>query len=100
MAEHKVVILGCGPAGLAAGYELAKRGEKVVCLEKDNIFRGISRTICRNGFRFDVSDHRFFTKISRVDKLWQEVLANEFFRRMALEIVCSFGCREYLGRRS
>ncbi len=84
MTKHDVVILGCGPAGLAAGYEMAKRGEKVVCLEKDNIVGGISRTICRNGFRFDVGGHRFFTKISRVDKLWREVLADEFLRRRRL----------------
>lgn len=70
MLEKKVVILGGGPAGLAAGYELSKRGAEVVVLEKDSVVGGISRTVCRNGFRFDIGGHRFFTKIGRVNELW------------------------------
>lgn len=84
MSERAIVILGCGPAGLAAGYELAKRGRKVFCLEKDNIVGGISRTVCHNGYRFDIGGHRFFTKISQVNALWQEVLGDEFLRRPRL----------------
>ncbi|NIP25490.1 MAG: FAD-dependent oxidoreductase [Phycisphaerae bacterium] len=82
--EKTIVVLGCGPAGLAASYELAKKGRKVICLEKDNIVGGISRTICRNGFRFDIGGHRFFTKISRVNDLWKEVLGNDFLIRPRL----------------
>jgi len=81
---RRIVILGCGPAGLAAGYELVQRGEKVVCLEKDNMVGGISRTVCHKGFRFDIGGHRFFTKIPRVDKLWHEILAEEFLKRARL----------------
>jgi len=84
VAEHKVIILGAGPAGLAAGYELAKRRRKVVCLEQDDIVGGISRTIEHNGFRFDVGGHRFFTKIARVNRLWHEVLGEEFLTRPRL----------------
>ena len=84
MSDHKIVIMGGGPAGLAAGYELSKRGEEVVVLEKDSIVGGISRTVCRNGFRFDIGGHRFFTKIGRVNDLWHEVLGEEFLRRTRL----------------
>lgn len=84
MSTRRIIIIGCGPAGLAAGYELSKRGEQVVCLEKDNIVGGISRTICRNGFRFDIGGHRFFTKIDSVNELWHEVLGDDFLRRPRL----------------
>jgi monoamine oxidase len=43
--NRNVVIMGCGPAGLASGYDLAKCGVDVVCLEKDNIVGGISRLL-------------------------------------------------------
>lgn len=84
MSDRKIVIMGGGPAGLAAGYELSKRGAEVVVLEKDNIVGGISRTVCRNGFRFDIGGHRFFTKIGRVNDLWHEVLGEDFLRRPRL----------------
>ena len=82
--NSKYVSVGCGPAGLSAAYELTNRGEKVVCIEKDNTVGGISRTVCRNGFRFDIGGHRFFTKIKRVDSLWREVLGDDFLRRPRL----------------
>ena len=84
MANNQIIIVGAGPAGLAAGYELAKKGQKVVVLEKDNIAGGISRTVCHNDFRFDIGGHRFFTKIERVNELWREVLGDEFLRRPRL----------------
>jgi len=81
MAKRKVIILGGGPAGLATGYELAKRGQEVICLEQDSIVGGISRTVDHNGYRFDIGGHRFFTKIDSVNTLWREVLPHEFLRR-------------------
>lgn len=84
MDRYDVIIIGAGPAGLAAGYELASRGQKVVCIEKDNVVGGISRTVLYNGFRFDIGGHRFFTKVSRVNKLWKEVLPDDFLRRPRL----------------
>lgn len=84
MTDRKTVIIGCGPAGLAAGYELAKRGESVVCIEQDDTVGGISRTLEHNGYRFDIGGHRFFTKLSRVNDLWHEVLKDDFLRRPRL----------------
>jgi protoporphyrinogen oxidase len=80
----RVIVAGAGPAGLAATYQLAKRGAEVLCLESDDIVGGISRTVERNGFRFDVGGHRFFTKIERVNELWKEVLGDDFLRRPRL----------------
>ena len=58
-----VVIIGAGPAGLTAAYQLAKRGVTATILEADDIVGGISRTVERDGWRFDIGGHRFFTKV-------------------------------------
>ncbi|MGQ0539521.1 MAG: NAD(P)/FAD-dependent oxidoreductase [Gemmatimonadaceae bacterium] len=75
--EH-VLVVGAGPAGLTAGYLLAKSGVKVTVLEADDVVGGISRTAQYNGYRFDIGGHRFFTKIPPVEDLWHEILGPEF----------------------
>jgi protoporphyrinogen oxidase len=73
------VIIGAGPAGLTAAYMLVKRGEKVIVLEADDVVGGISRTVLRDGWRFDIGGHRFFTKVQAVEDLWHEILPDEDF---------------------
>jgi protoporphyrinogen oxidase len=79
--ERPVVALGGGPAGLTAGYLLAKQGKPVIVLESTDQVGGIARTDVREGYRFDLGGHRFFTKAKEVDALWHEILADEFLRR-------------------
>jgi protoporphyrinogen oxidase len=77
-----VVIIGAGPAGLTAAYMLAKRGHASTVLEADTVVGGISRTVERDGWRFDIGGHRFFTKVTPVNDLWFEILGeDEFLRR-------------------
>ena len=73
-AEAPVVIAGAGPGGLTAAYLLTKRGEHPVVLESDDVVGGISRTVERDGWRFDLGGHRFFTKVPEVEALWHEIL--------------------------
>lgn len=63
----KCVIIGGGPAGLTAGYELLKNSKdyEVVILEQSDTLGGISRTVKYNGNRMDIGGHRFFSRISR-----------------------------------
>jgi protoporphyrinogen oxidase len=75
------LVLGGGPAGLTAGYLLGKAGRDVVVLEADDQVGGLAKTVERNGYRFDLGGHRFFTKATEVDDLWHEVLGDEFLRR-------------------
>src|SRR5205085_12478268 len=75
------VGLGGGPAGLTAGYLLAKQGKPVIVLESTDQVGGIARTEVRDGYRFDLGGHRFFTKAREVDDLWHEILSGEFLRR-------------------
>jgi protoporphyrinogen oxidase len=74
-----VVIIGAGPAGLTAAYQLAKANKRATVLESDSVVGGISRTVERDGWRFDIGGHRFFTKVSRVEEFWHEVLPDEDF---------------------
>jgi protoporphyrinogen oxidase len=77
--DAQFVVIGAGPAGLTAAYELVKRGEPVVVLEADDVVGGISRTVQRDGWRFDLGGHRFFTKVQAVEDLWHEILPDEDF---------------------
>jgi len=77
--EPGTVIIGAGPAGLTAAYQLGKHGRTSIVLESDNVVGGISRTVVRDGWRFDIGGHRFFTKVPPVSLLWHEVLADEDF---------------------
>lgn len=79
--DKKVLVIGGGPAGLAATYDLAKRNIPVTCFEGDKMVGGISRTVEYKNFRFDVGGHRFFTKIPSVSKLWHEILGDDFLTR-------------------
>lgn len=79
-----VLIIGAGPAGLTAAYELTKRGQKVVIVEKDSVVGGISRTVKYKGYHFDIGGHRFFTKVDRVNEMWHEVLGDDFIKRPRL----------------
>ncbi len=79
--KKKVVIIGAGPAGLTAAYELCKEGVQSVVLEKDNVVGGISRTVNYKGYLFDIGGHRFFTKVRAVDAMWREVLGERKFLR-------------------
>jgi protoporphyrinogen oxidase len=74
-----VVVVGAGPAGLTAAYLLTKADTPVTVFEADSIVGGISRTVERDGWRFDIGGHRFFTKVTPVEELWHEILPDEDF---------------------
>src|SRR2546426_12586138 len=57
-----IVIIGAGPAGLTAAYCLGRRGRRATVLEADSVVGGISRTVQRDGWRFDIGGHRFFSQ--------------------------------------
>ncbi len=78
----KAVIVGAGPAGLTAAYELSKKGQRVVVLESDPKYvGGISRTVEYHGYRFDIGGHRFFSKSREVEDLWTEILGADMLER-------------------
>ncbi|MFL5875950.1 MAG: NAD(P)/FAD-dependent oxidoreductase [Solirubrobacteraceae bacterium] len=79
--ERPILVLGAGPAGLTAGYLLAKEGLPVVVVEAEWQVGGIAKTEVRDGYRFDLGGHRFFTKVDEVNELWFEIMREEFLKR-------------------
>jgi protoporphyrinogen oxidase len=78
----KAVIVGAGPAGLTAAYELSKNHVPVVVLESDPEYvGGISRTVNYKNFRFDIGGHRFFSKSREVEDLWTEIAGQDMLER-------------------
>ena len=77
MAKTRVAIIGGGPAGLTAAYELLKEGGRekydVTLLEASDQFGGISRTVKFDGQRMDIGGHRFFSKDQRIMDWWQNI---------------------------
>jgi protoporphyrinogen oxidase len=77
--EHRIVVIGAGPAGLTAAYQITRIGLTSTVLEADDTVGGISRTVERDGWRFDIGGHRFFTKVAEVEALWHEILPDADF---------------------
>ena len=74
----KVIIIGAGPAGLTAAYELASSGRaEVTVFEADSCCGGISRTVNCSGNRIDIGGHRFFSKSDTVMRWWGAVMPEQ-----------------------
>jgi protoporphyrinogen oxidase len=84
MQDSRALILGGGPAGLAAAYALLKKNFPVTVFEKDVVVGGICKTLCYKGYYFDMGGHRFYTKYDEVRDLWLEVLGDSFLTRPRL----------------
>jgi protoporphyrinogen oxidase len=81
----ETLIIGAGPAGLTAGYTLAKNRRDVLILEQDETYvGGISRTVNYKDFLFDIGGHRFFSKSKEIVDLWNEILPDDFLERPRL----------------
>ena len=85
LRDKPTVVIGGGPAGLTAGYQLVKQGLPVIVLEAEDQVGGIAKTEVREGpggeYRFDLGGHRFFTKSKEIDDLWHEIMREEFLER-------------------
>jgi len=79
MANHPaVIIIGAGPAGLAAAYELIQRDIRSVVLERADKVGGLARTETYKSYRFDMGGHRFYTRVEAVQRLWEKMLGDDF----------------------
>ncbi|MGW7515308.1 NAD(P)/FAD-dependent oxidoreductase [Streptomyces sp. NPDC054796] len=78
----RAVVVGAGPAGLTAAWKLCEMDEKPLVLEADGEVGGLSRTVEREGWRFDIGGHRFYTRLPQIEDLWEEFLPpGEFLTR-------------------
>ena len=92
--DAPVVVIGAGPAGLTAAYDLTRRGVPTIVFDGERQVGGLARTVIYKGFRFDIGGHRFFTKVSAVRDLWHELLGDDLLRRPRLSRIY-YGGRFY-----
>ena len=79
--DARTAVLGAGPAGLTAAHVLASRGVRAVVFEAADCVGGIARTVEFDGYRMDMGGHRFFTKLRPIERLWGEMLGEDFLTR-------------------
>jgi protoporphyrinogen oxidase len=85
--QKTAIIIGAGPAGLTAAYELLTRaGIKPIILEQSQAIGGISQTINYKGNRMDIGGHRFFSKSDRVMDWWMQMMPIEKTKEDAVTI--------------
>ncbi len=77
-------VLGAGPAGLTAAWTLACRGQQGTVFEAEGTVGGIAKTVEFEGYRFDLGGHRFFTKLKQIERLWEDMLGDDFLTRPRL----------------
>jgi len=76
--DPHVLILGAGPAGLTAAYELSRHRIRSTVLEADSVVGGLARTEQYKGYYYDIGGHRFYTKITEVGRIWHEMMGDDF----------------------
>jgi len=79
-----VLVIGAGPAGLTAAYELSEHSIPSLVLEKTSTVGGLAQTAEYKGYLFDIGGHRFFTKVTLVEQLWNQVMGDDFLTRKRL----------------
>lgn len=77
LEARATVVMGAGPGGLASGYWLAKHGAPVTVVERAPFVGGLARTVERDGFKFDIGGHRWFSKVDEVNDFYKEVVGDE-----------------------
>jgi len=95
MKKQHAIIIGAGPAGLTAAYELLKRTDIIpIILEKSGDIGGISKTVNYKGNRIDIGGHRFFSKSDRVMNWWFNIMPVQAEGQLAFNISYQHKSRE------
>ena len=80
--KYDIIVIGAGPAGLSATYELVRSDKKVLVLEENiNEVGGLCRNAKYNNFIIDIGGHRFFSKNKEIENMWTEIMGEEILVR-------------------
>jgi len=91
MSKHRIVILGGGPAGLAAGWKLAEQGHQVTILEREGQIGGQSKTVRHGDWLFDLGGHRFFTRYDDVRHEVESLIGDQRMVTNRKSVICLRG---------
>ena len=95
MSQKTAVIIGAGPAGLTAAYELQQRTDiRPLVFEMTSEIGGISKTVNYKGNRIDIGGHRFFSKSDRVMQWWTDIMPVEAHDRHNKDIQIHYQGKE------
>ncbi|MDP3963890.1 MAG: NAD(P)-binding protein, partial [bacterium] len=85
LQKKEFVILGAGPAGMGAAWELIRQGAKnITVIDRNDRVGGLARTFEFHGYRFDVGPHRFMTKYAEVEAIWKDILGSDLLKQKRL----------------
>jgi len=101
MSKKYAVIIGAGPGGLTAAYELLKRTDIIpIVLEVNDYLGGIARTVVYKGNRIDIGGHRFFSKSDRVMDWWLNIMPLEKDSESKLSKISYHGSSKFVSNKS
>lgn len=75
---RSVIVIGAGPAGLSAAYQLVSGGANVTVLESGSHVGGLARSFELWGQIVDCGPHRFFSGDKIVNDFFREVVKDDF----------------------
>jgi protoporphyrinogen oxidase len=93
MADGRFVVLGGGPCGLAAAWELARAGREPIVVEREPLVGGLCATHEKNGFRFDLGGHRFVSSDAKLTRWLEAILGGELLEQERRSVVLHDGRR-------
>ena len=76
----EITIIGAGPSGMACAYTLVKSGKTALVVEKDDSVGGLCRTLNFQGFLFDIGGHRFLSRSTEINSLWNSIMSDDMLR--------------------
>lgn len=78
MTQRHIAVIGAGPAGLTAAYQLQSNGVSVTLFESDSVVGGMARSFSIWGQTVDYGPHRFFSSDPRVNRFWLDAVDGKY----------------------
>ena len=82
-SKKSALIIGAGPAGLTAGYELLKSQKfSTEIIEKDNQIGGLAKTVNYKNYKYDIGPHHYVTESKKIEEWWKNIISEDKFIKL------------------